>query len=68
MKWTPVDIIILIITIAVTAAFVFIHVGTLIKHEPMAEKSAQILGQIYFAFIAIVSIYVGAKIRNNGKN
>jgi len=61
MKWQPVDIVVLIITVMVGVSFMFLHVKPLLSDTPLSENSATKLGQIYFAYIAIISMYIGVK-------
>ena len=63
VKLKPVDIIAIIATLSVSFILVATVVGTIVRGEPLTDEKAKIVGTLVSSFIAIVSMYVGSRIK-----
>lgn len=68
MKLGPEDLIAIIIAIAISIILVAVVLIPLVLDYELSDKKAEIIGGLITSFIAILSIYIGSKIRKNGKN
>ena len=58
------DIIVLILASTVAAILIIVIVGSLTTGKPMSEKGAEIISDMNMAIIAIISMYIGSKIKS----
>ena len=58
-----VDIIALIATVTVSVILLATVLGTALKGEPLSDAKAEIVGRLVASFMAIISLYVGSKIK-----
>ena len=66
MTWHPVDIVVLILTIALSAAVLFTTVAPVILKTPISDERSKTLSQVALAAFAIIAVYVGAQIKPAG--
>ena len=60
----PVDWIAIIITGTIALVIIIIVLGSVITGNKMSPDGIKILGDLLIALVAIISMYVGSKIRN----
>ena len=66
MKWKPVDIIVLIITLSIVVAVsMVIHEAIFINQKESSQFKQKIIENVGVLLIAIVSMYVFYKIKKN---
>lgn len=64
MKWKPIDIIVLILSLIVVISLGTTALSSAIKHIPIPEDRMDLVITIYASTIAIISMYVGNKLKN----
>lgn len=62
-NWQPHDIIILILTVTISILLMIVIIKPFITNNVMQPDSAKLLSAIITSIIAIISIYVGSKIK-----
>jgi len=67
MKWLPVDIIVFFLAVVIGLMLVGSVVKPLITGQQLTETAAKQIGGIIAAVVAIISIYVGSKLRDKDK-
>jgi hypothetical protein len=58
----PVDKIVFLVAATISAMFVVIMITPLVTDRPLSSDKAQIVGNLISSLIAILSLYVGAKL------
>lgn len=66
MKWTPVDIIIGILTFILVWFLVLQSLFSFLKGIELDEKKAEIVGGLISSILAVITLYIGSKLK--GKN
>ena len=68
-KWTPADYIVLILTLTVSIIMIFIMFLPLQKVVTvMREETVKLIFMIISSLIAVISMYIGARLENNRNN
>ncbi len=62
----PVDIVVVSLTVAVCSILTGVIINAVLTGKQMSPEAGEIIGGLVGSIIAIISLYVGAKI--NGKN
>lgn len=62
-KWTPTDVIVLILAITVSLILLSIFGELMLNDIPLTETAAELVAGLVTSVITIISIYVGAKIQ-----
>jgi hypothetical protein len=58
----------LIVTLVISAILLTIIIGPLITGRVLSDAKAQIVGNLISAFMTIIGMYVGAKLKSGGKD
>ena len=64
-NWSPVDWVVLILTIAISGTFMVTGIIPLLLQEPISDARSKILGGIATSIVSVVSVYVGAKLQQH---
>ena len=67
MRWGPADIIVLIITCTVALVFTLEQILPLFKEVNLSENTVKFMNHGIGAMLALISMYIGAKINNKNK-
>ena len=62
-RWQPVDWIVLILALAIASGILVTVISPFVLGEPITEARSKILSTIITAIVAVVSVYVGNRIR-----
>ena len=68
MNWKPVDVIVLILAVMVGISLFATVIIPVMLGEPISDTRAKILSSIAGSVVAVISVYVGARIREGRKN
>ena len=63
----PVDIVVLLIVVMLCIVLLLPAVHSVLSRASMSNENVEIIGDLLTSMIAIVSIYVGAKLRGDGE-
>lgn len=63
MKWTPTDLIALIITITICLILLTVVGRSTIVGDPLEPGGREIVGKLMYALITLLGVYVGNKIK-----
>ena len=66
-KWSPSDIIMVILASTISIVLLTVFVELAFTVEPVSDNVAKILGGLIGSIISIISMYIGAKIQKNKK-
>ena len=66
-RWKPVDYMALILTSVISICVLVVVIMGAFQEGEMSETKMKIVGGITTSIIAIIAIYIGAKIRESGK-
>jgi len=62
MTWQPVDYIVAVLALGIAVALILTTGAPLALHKPLSEERAKLLNSLAVALIAIIALYVGAKV------
>ena len=65
MKWTPVDIIVIILTTVISIVLATSIVDVIINDTTMTDIRSKRITALLTSIIAIITLYVGAQIQKN---
>ena len=63
MKWTPVDIIVLILAVTIAFTLMAVVLISVISGERLSPAGVTIIGRLMSAIIALVGVYIGNKMK-----
>lgn len=63
MKWKPVDVIVLVLGSLAGLSLLITVIVPVILGEPISDSRAEMLSSVAMSIIAVVSVYVGARIK-----
>ena len=65
-KWKPVDTLVGLIVVVLGVGLIMAAATPYFLGVPISDKRSEIIGAVVTAMVSIVSMYVGARIRNDG--
>ena len=64
----PIDKIALIITVTTAVILLSVTLSPMVTGRPISEDKARIVGNLVSSFIAILSMYVGSRLKPRGED
>ena len=62
MKFSPVDIVMVILAVSLSVSLIYLTISPAITKIPRNTEQSKLLKEIFVAIIAIISLYVGSKL------
>ena len=66
-NWNPVDFVVFALAVVVAGALSITAFESVVYKMPLSTEKAAIVDRIYIGVLAIVSLYVGARVGGNNK-
>ena len=68
MRWTPIEVVAVIIAAGLVAVFLITAIAPMILGQPFSDTRSKTIGNLANAFVAVLAVYVGAKVRSSGRD